>query len=179
MKLNLVSDELKKKIKMEQAYLMAKKLSVFLLIMSALWLLLIFAANFYLNSPLKIFIGQLEQLKSEQSDYYKKIRETNEKINLIAGIQDDFIAWSRFLERLSRETPAGVKLNLLKIDGKKEIVTMRGEALNRDDLLALQKNLTATGLFQEIDSPLSNILQKNEVNFEIKGKINLEKIRSL
>jgi hypothetical protein len=52
-----------------------------------------------------------------------------------------------------------------------------GQAKNRENFLALKTGLAESEVFTEINSPLQNILQKENIDFEINVRLDLSKLK--
>jgi len=50
-------------------------------------------------------------------------------------------------------------------------ITINGNAITRNDLLAFEQRLRDSSRFQDIASPLANIIQETNINFNLKGTL--------
>ena len=64
----------------------------------------------------------------------------------------------------------GVRTNMVSIRNIGE-VTIVGTAGTRDDLLGYEKSLRDANVFQELNSPISNILREINISFTFEGKL--------
>lgn len=76
---------------------------------------------------------------------------------------------SASLTELLDKAGPGITINLVSVK-KDGSVAILGSAARRGNLLALEKALRESGRFQEISSPLSNIIRETDINFSIEGK---------
>ena len=65
---------------------------------------------------------------------------------------------------MTSATPEGIRLSEIDVTPKGKI-SLRGTAATREDVLTYKGSLEATGLFAHISSPLSNILQRTDIQF--------------
>jgi Tfp pilus assembly protein PilN len=174
--LNLVSQELKEEIKSRHIYELFKKLSLILIIVVIIIAIILLTAKLILQNSFNKIVEQTTLVTGSSKGYADKVRKINSKINIVAQIQDEYIAWSRLLESLAKITPNGVMFYSIKINREKALMEIKGRADTRDDLLILKENLKNTSFFYEPKLPIENMLQKRDVNFEIETKINLDYI---
>ena len=64
----------------------------------------------------------------------------------------------------------GVEITMLTVK-KDGSTSINGVAASRQDLLSFEKELRDSGKFQEIVSPLSNIIREENINFIMQGKL--------
>lgn len=77
---------------------------------------------------------------------------------------------SDILDEMIKSAGPGVAVTSLTVRKGGE-VTMLGVARGRSDLLNFEKNLRDSGRFQNISSPLSNIVRENNINFTLQGTL--------
>ncbi|MBI2640412.1 MAG: hypothetical protein HYW91_00825 [Candidatus Sungbacteria bacterium] len=77
---------------------------------------------------------------------------------------------SEILEDLFRQSRDGITIVNITIKKGGDVI-LTGTAESRDNLLRFEKNLRDSGKFQEISSPLSNIIRETNINFTMKGKL--------
>ena len=87
-------------------------------------------------------------------------------------IQNNFIPWSNLLKITADITPEDIGLYYLKISLEEQTIKIKGQAGQRASLLDFKEKMAAAAIFEEIDFPLKNILEKENINFEINAKIN-------
>ncbi len=78
---------------------------------------------------------------------------------------------SAALERVLKESD-GLSITLVSVSLKNDgIVSLTGQAAARDDLLEFEGRLRASRLFQNITSPLSNIIRERNISFTLQGAL--------
>ncbi len=95
------------------------------------------------------------------TDEIKAINGYMQRVNAFEG---RFTPWSSVLVKIAALVPAGVRIDSIRVD--KGAIAIAGAADTRDDVLLLQQRLRDSGLFTDVQSPLSNILQDRNVHFE-------------
>lgn len=80
---------------------------------------------------------------------------------------------SSFLIELLKESDSDIDLTSISLE-KDGSVRMAGNARTRRGLLDFERRLRDSGKLQEISSPLSNLIRETDINFTIRGKINVK-----
>lgn len=176
--LNLVSEEQKKEIKLRHIYGFIKKINLALIVIAVTVAIILLVAKIILQSKFNEIVAQTTLVTKNNQGYNSKVREINGKLNFVAKIQDDFIPWSNLIEDLSAITPAEVKLYYLKLNSDEQTIKIKGKAGLRQDLLDFKASLEASPDFKEINFPIKNILEKENIDFEINGKLNLSNLKN-
>ncbi len=78
--------------------------------------------------------------------------------------------WGSFLERIAAAVPAGVALSNVSVDEDGN-VQLSGLAGTRAGLLQLQDQLRSSGAIADLYSPVRNLLQPNDISFELTGRM--------
>ena len=135
---------------------------------------------FVTPSYLPLFFQQRElerRLEIEQSAYQAlRPRETEEQAKTIdlrvrklknAGAKPP--AASRIFKTLLSGTASGITISSFSVE-KNRNLALAGQASTRQDLLNFEQTLRASGRFEEIASPLSDIIQERAINFSMRGR---------
>jgi len=171
--LNLISNNLKKEIKLRHLYIFIKKINLTLIIIAIAIAIILLSAKTILQLKFNEIVEQTTLVTKNNQSYNTKIKQINNKINFVEKIQNDFIPWSDLLKTLAEITPKKINLYYLKVDSAKQTIKIKGLADFREDLLNFKQNLENTPIFKNIDLPVNNILEKENIDFEINAKINL------
>lgn len=170
LKLNIISQELKKEIKLISLYKLLRRLGFFVFS-----LLLIYAFAFQ-SSKMILQKYSLDTVNRESAnlknseEYIQKIKTINEKIDKVATVQKDAVSWTKLIKTLSDKISDDITINQIAIDKKSDNFTISGNAKSRDSLLALEKILEETGYFEEINLPISSLLKKDDIAFSVNVK---------
>ena len=175
--LNLVSDELKKEIKFRHLYQLIKKINFIFIILTIIIAIILLVARIILQNNFNKVVEQTTLVTRSNQSYNNKIREINSKLNFTENIQKDFISWSSLIEDLAKITPADVTFYFVKINYSDQTLKLKGRAAQRDSLLTLKNEMENSNLYQDLQFPLKNILEKTNVEFEIEVKLNLENLK--
>lgn len=156
-----------KKASLRKGYIAAyiRAMLVFLLIVAIALSAMLISFRMILTNTLADLAKQNEDMLSEDTAPEKNIEIIDAFLNRVDDLQGTFIAWSDMFEAISRITPEGVILDIVRLnpDGK---IFIRGIAATRVDVLSFQSRLDDLPFFTEINAPLSNILKKTDVTFD-------------
>lgn len=100
----------------------------------------------------------------------QQIRQFNVQLSTVSNLQKEAQPWTQMLHDFFGTVPAGIRLTQIDIDGKQKTITVRGMADLRDDLLAWQQRIAASQRFQNPTTPISNLLQREHIAFELEMK---------
>lgn len=107
------------------------------------------------------------------------IRSANTKLTTLNSIEKEFTPWSENLISFAKLVPKNVSIASFTVDKESRSVTLNGVAVSREDLLSFTKSLTESGLFEEIESPISNLLSKTDLAFNLKMKISVSAVKTI
>jgi Tfp pilus assembly protein PilN len=170
LKLNLLPPEEKKKIKLLQFSNLLVSFGFWLLFLMIIFSLLMVSVFVFLHIISNAQSGLMEQREKNEKtqalfEVEEKISETNKSINQIYKKQEEMIVWTPILEKTSEIIPEGVYLNAFSYNKSSERVNISGYAETREALLEYEKNLKESEYFKEVESPLSNIIKKEDIEF--------------
>lgn len=110
-------------------------------------------------------LGELTKIKKE----VQEMNILNKKINQELKLE---YKWNELFEKIAEITPEGVVL--VSVETPLENpgwITLIGIAKERDLFLKFKSNLDQTGLFEKIESPLSNYVDPMSMTFEINAEV--------
>lgn len=177
MHINLVSMKLKRGIKLRHVYATFKNISYVLIITTVFFATVILAAKIILQNNFNKIVMQTTLITKNSQVSNARVREINSRVDYINGLQNDFIAWSYLFEEISKNISNDIKFNSINIDKGKKEINLRGIAKTRDSLINFKEELDKSDMFYNIDFPIKNILEKENINFEIKSNLKIEKIK--
>lgn len=115
--------------------------------------------------------GQYQELNT----YENKFKATNEMSANISKLQNRHLRWSDELYRLSSLIPEGVSIENISTKNYKFMVV--GMAKTRDDLLDMRDILNSDKCISDLNIPLSNMVQREDVDFQMDFSIKEECLR--
>jgi Tfp pilus assembly protein PilN len=171
--LNLVSAVQKKEIKLRHVYGLIKTVNYILIIIAIIIAIILLVAKTILQSKFNEIVSETTLVTKTNQGYNNNVREINDKLNFIGKIQNDYIPWSVLLTSLAEMTPSDVSLNYLKVNSQGQTIKIKGNAKLRSSLLDFKDRLATSAYFKDIEFPIQNILEKENIDFEINAKLNL------
>ena len=102
-------------------------------------------------------------LKNMESD----IVSVNKKLAVIDKVQSEKKIFSTILEDLASLTPDGVQFYNLSYNGATSRATLDGHALDLQSFTSFEKSLKESSIFDNIDSPPSNLIISPENHFRV------------
>ncbi|HAI74239.1 MAG TPA: hypothetical protein DCS28_02505 [Candidatus Moranbacteria bacterium] len=143
--------------------------AVIFLIMSA-GIVFLFGVNYLLNFNLQLVSEEKnnssDSAQYETMKYYEnKFSEINFKLSKISDIALGQIYWSELFLKLNDTVPDSVEISGLST--KDFSVSLAGKAKTRDDLLLFKGNLSHEVCFENVNLPLSNLVSKEDIVFQI------------
>lgn len=148
------------------------EIELFLVII--VFVLLLGSLNYVLQFNLDTAISESENKQSKEkhekisalADNFKII---NAQVSVDEEIQKDQLNWSIALKKLSGITPDGISVD--KISSKAYHIFVFGMADTRDVLLEMKEKIMQENCFSDVNLPLSNLVSKDNVNFQIEFNI--------
>ncbi|MDD5291138.1 MAG: hypothetical protein PHZ04_03405 [Patescibacteria group bacterium] len=177
--LNLVSQELKQEIRLRHVYKMFKQASYILVIITIFIAVVMLVAKIILQNNFNKIVEQTTLITKDSQGQNSKIREINTHLSFVEKIQDGFIPWSYLFKDLAGYANSDINFYLVKVNKEKKEIELKGIAKTRESLLALKEGLGKSAIFYDLDFPMKNILEKNDINFEMTAKLKLENIKEI
>ncbi|MBU1075081.1 PilN domain-containing protein [Patescibacteria group bacterium] len=150
-------------------------LSVVVLIIIAATL---FASQMVLQSKLDTIASDTltlkEQTENEKSlNLGQTVQNFNSLLGNVSAIQSEYVAWSPVLIETAKTVANGVTLTSFTIQKTNLTFQFSGNADTRDSLLAFKNNLEQSPFYSNIESPISNLLSKENISFTLSGQVTI------
>lgn len=177
--INLLSKEKKKMLKEYLLILFIKDFAAYTFILSAAVGMVLLFSQIILANTFNDTISRTALVTREYGGMNAMIREANRKLRKISEIESEFTPWSEVLIRVALLTPGNITLTSLVSEASTRDVLLRGVAKTREDLLNMTRAFEASNFFVSIESPISNLLIKEDILFDLKMKVSEEAFLSL
>src|SRR3989338_9917028 len=174
--LNLLSPSQKEYLRYEHAYIYMRTVMWLMLTFTVIISGLLLVARLMLQDNYATVLTTTTLVNDKNKSIDRDIGSLNKSLKEAESIQADFIKCSKIIININNSIPDNVELSYLNLEQKTRLFNLNGKALNRDDFLALKANLEALSYFEELSSPLTNLLLREDVNFEFSGKIKKESL---
>ena len=175
--INIIPDKIKKEIKINFIYsLLKQNLYILIIILSVFGIILLISENILISTLTKEMNGSSLDFKNATNSSQNKVNDINNNLLLLNNIQEDFIRWSVFFDYLSKNIPKNITLSKLNITNDGSEISFSGNAPTREALLSFKEMLEDSKTFIDVNFPIQNLLQKENISFEIKAKLELNEI---
>lgn len=114
---------------------------------------------------------QNQQRASEVGQVNTKIEEFNKSLTFFDGALNNQPVWTPILEKLISLTPVGMTWSEVTGSMKEAKIEIKGTAASRDVLLRAIDAFKAEPSIDSVDSPLSNIVVRENIPFTITIKL--------
>jgi len=168
-KLNLISPSQQKNLKLKDIYTkvgnLLGKLAITAVVI-AIFLIPIKSSLTILEEQINFEREKILANNKKQTD---KITDLNKKVEVLNLIQKESYNWNYLLVELAEIVPSDVAIIQFNGQLNNNKFILQGYAKTRDGYLAFKDKLFESNLFYNLETPLSDILKKEDITFEIKG----------
>lgn len=176
--LNILPKTIKKEIRIKIIYNYIKNTCGIIIILISFYSIAFLSIKLMLQMHFVTTVNETSLLTKSAQNFSSKVIDINEKINTIDSIQNDFYKYSVILNDFNKNISPDINLNNLIIDQANQKIIFKGFSANRDALLNFKKYMEEQDGFSEIYFPISNLLEKKDINFEITTKFNFDENRN-
>jgi Tfp pilus assembly protein PilN len=174
--LNFTSPSQKAANQFQKNYHLVQSLVVTSILALLIIVVALFASQKILESKLDKLTNDTLTLKEQtENDNSLNLGETvqgfNTLVSNVAGIQSEYAKWSYILLEVSECITDGIILTSFDIQKGSNTFQFTGNAATRDSLLSFKTNLDASPYFENVESPISNLLSKENISFILTGKV--------
>ncbi len=169
--LNLLSAEKKSRLEyLLRVFLLKDIVELFLFVVAVLSAILIWSWVFLEDDFAKLTASAINVNRTFYSDNQetKSINSLLKEMNLAAK---NFSPVTPKLQDLIAALPPEIKLQSIKIDISTQSLNLDGIALSRASLLQYQENLNKIPWINDLETPVSQLFQKQNIGFEFKAKL--------
>lgn len=179
LRLNLVSIELRKQIKLQHIYKMLKRANYVLIIITIFIAIVILTAKLILQNNFNKIVEETTLITKNSQSFNDRARKINSYLISLGEIQNGFVPWSYFIEDIAKDMPDNIYLSLFKIEKNSGLLKLRGFAKDRDSLVALKDFLEKKTYLSDINFPVSNLLEKENIDFSLDIKLDLNQAKEI
>jgi hypothetical protein len=112
--------------------------------------------------------GQIDRMK----EYDEEFSAINKQVEDINKIKNDQLYWSSVLLRINESVSSDIEISSLAT--KNYSVFLAGKADNRESLIDFKDKLEREGCFSNINLPLSNLVSRENIVFQLDFSIKEE-----
>lgn len=174
--INLLAPAKKQEIRLIKNFLLTRRLIIISLGFLLVIALILAGTNYYLARKNKELASKLETNQTlptgQNIPLSQSISLFNKQLKSVGKIQADYHKWSEFFLEFNRAVPNNLQITSLIFNTSDKTALIQGTAKTRDDLIQFQTSLAKSNLFKEITSPISNLLIRNDISFELRATLN-------
>ena len=167
LKLNILPEEFKKEVRLFSVYTIFRNVILLLVFLTATSGIIFLLGD----AVLQVYIDNCGFTRTITQSNFKNLNERVEnaesKINYILNIQENAINWSKLLEDIMAKTNDNIVFSKIVINREKYQLDLFGHAETRADLIKLKDEFENSDTYLSIDFPIQNILEKNDIDFDM------------
>lgn len=171
-RLNIIPQNLKDEIRLENIYESYKSFLIFCCILLAPFIAVFFGLFFYLGSYGENVRNESSVSSESTENYANRVIEINSKLAFIEKMQEKEMRWTSFLADFSKNVSDGISIKSFSVKQAAGTLNISGQAKTRDALLEFERNLKAIKYLSGIEIPLQSLLEKEDIEFNLQLKIN-------
>ncbi len=177
LELNLLPPEEKIESSLKWKYFVIRTFILLNLTTTLIVAIVLFAAKLALIHELERVKSQSILVKDTYQKINKEIKNFNKKLEFIDSMQKDFIPWSQILYSFftNHLSANNIKIRTIEFDTSNHTFTLNGIAPTRNDLISLRDSLNKSNLIENLDIPLSYLLKKENIEFNLSATFKLNK----
>lgn len=161
----------------ERFIIIIKDVTIMTLGTAAFIAMLLIIGKFMLSRDLQEAAERTNIITSKNQPAQQAIRALNADLQGTASIVDEYTAWSLWLNEFFTLVPPGNQIKDFSVQRDPPLLSLRGKSRTRNVLLQFKANAESSPLFKEIQFPLSNLLLKENIDFEFKASLNAGALR--
>lgn len=116
---------------------------------------------------------QITSVSNKHAERNRDIRDANQIIAHMQGIQSNFTLWTPIIVAVTAEVPPTVSLQTIAFDAVRGVATFVGRAATRDDLLAFQASMNDIAGIADLEIPLSQLAAKEDISFSVQATLDI------
>lgn len=174
-KLNLLSPQAKEELEFVNINKLLSSMMIWIVLFLIFFSLLLVSIFIYLfiisQSQNRLIQSRQDNPEIQQLALMEnKIKEANKLISQTYSRQEQLISWTPIIEKLTELVPDGMYLTNLNYQLADNQVSLNGWSNTRENILLFQKALEDSAMFTDVQSPLSNLLKRENIYFNLTFK---------
>lgn len=162
--INLLPQETKKELKLLNIYGLIKKI-IFLIILMTIFITAIIVFGKIL---LKTQINTSSLVVYNKNNTSDNISAIQKQVEMAKTIESSEPNWPKTIESVLASIDPSISVLSMKIDKDSSSIEITGVAKTREDLLNFKKSLESNTNYSNIDFPIRNLSEKQNINFSVK-----------
>lgn len=164
--LNLLSPAQKSALRARIIYAMLERFMIMLVMATLAASTLLLLVKIQLTQNLGQVVAR-QILSTEYVSVNHDIKELNRLIARVLAVQAQAASPSTLIRDLAGRTPPGIMITGFDAELRTQSLKLSGIAREREALLAFVEALKGSPYVQKVESPISNLFQKRDINFQL------------
>lgn len=173
-KLNLLSPPQKEYLRYEHIYLRVRAVLFLVLAFTAVASAVLLGARLLLQDNLADLLTASTIVSNHDRPIDRDITTINNNLRDVQHIQKGFVKWSQVLVAITAAVPTNVQVSYLNLELGTSTFELNGLARRREDFLALLDNLRRLPQIEALSSPPGNLVNRDNVSFQLTAKLKTE-----
>jgi Tfp pilus assembly protein PilN len=179
--INIIPPYRKEEIKKTKKTKLVLRLELGITMIILVFVGFLFSLSYILDINYNIVSNNAEAEKNRDqyekiSSYEKEFESVNAEVSDILLLKKDQLYWSNLLFELDKAVFGGI--DITDLSTKEYAIFLVGKADSRDSLMKFKEKLENSGCFYEVNLPLSNLVSKDNIDFQMDFKVREECIHS-
>ena len=176
LRLNLLPPEEREELRLESLNQVFIYYFVRILTLIIVFEILLLSILSYLAIQARALDRVIEQTQKSQGfvrveELEKEIISANKMMQQFYSLRQNSISFSSLLEDLAEISSSEIQFISLNYDGRTQRLALDGYTLSRESFLSLREAIESDSRFEEVESPISNLVRSTDNNFRISFKI--------
>lgn len=171
LRINLLSPEKKTNFKNVMRFLFIKEMLEFTVLTVTLLAMMYLFAWWVITQAMADVVASSLLINRETPPINHDIQDLNRLTRNVILSSQDYAQISPLLFELANNLPSDIKLIAIDFDRQRNTVTLSGTAATRDSLLNFQKIVSETSWISGVSAPTSQLFQKENISFEMRGSL--------
>jgi hypothetical protein len=167
LRLNILPEDFKKEIRLFSIYGVFRNIILVFVFLTALIGIIFLFSNAVLETYISHSGSNRIIIRNNYQSLDSQIEEAESKIKHVVGIQEDSINWSKLIEDIMIRTNDEIIFSRISINREKYQLDLLGHAETRNALINLKNEFEDSINYLSIDFPIKNILEKEDINFNM------------
>lgn len=174
--LNLIPESIREENRLKNVFWLNVRLGMIIIYISVIVATLIQIARYTLADNYQSIHAQADLVIKNSQAYNARTKELNERIKVLTEVTKSGHDWNDLIMKIANLLPNGVTLSLLSVNQETQAIRLVGVASTRDDLLKLKANIGESKYLEDVKLPMSSILEKENIAFDINSKLDVTKL---
>ncbi len=167
--INILPQELKNSLKRIKLYKFIQRISSLLFFLTIILSAIIFLSRIILELQANATSNNLSIQKTQTSS--GELKDILTEVEQVKQIQADQVNWTKNLENIISSINPNISLSSMQLNKDSNELTLKGIAKTRQDLLDFKKLLEESQDFSNLNFPIKNLSDRENINFDAKMNI--------